>query len=44
MDQLLVALDVDTRERALELADLLRGTGGFAAFVYFVSVKECRSS
>ena len=26
MDQLLVALDVDTRERALELADLLRGT------------------
>ncbi|MDP6582226.1 MAG: orotidine-5'-phosphate decarboxylase [Vicinamibacterales bacterium] len=28
MSQLLVALDVDTRERALELADLLRGTAG----------------
>ena len=28
MDQLLVALDVDTRERALDLADLLRGTAG----------------
>ena len=28
MDQLLVALDVDIRERALELADLLRGTAG----------------
>jgi orotidine-5'-phosphate decarboxylase len=27
-DQLLVALDVDTRERALELADLLRDTAG----------------
>ena len=27
-DQLLVALDVDTRERALELANLLRGTAG----------------
>ena len=28
MNQLLVALDVDTRERALELADLLAGTAG----------------
>ena len=28
MDQLLVALDVNTRERALELVDLLRGTAG----------------
>jgi orotidine-5'-phosphate decarboxylase len=28
VSQLLVALDVDTRERALELADLLRGTAG----------------
>ena len=28
MHQLLVALDVDRRERALELADLLRGTAG----------------
>ena len=28
MEQLLVALDVDSRTRALELADLLRGTAG----------------